>query len=181
MGTCHAPMPAKLFVGMLSRDAGLFPICVERLTETYGPTDLQSEILPWEYSDYYREEMGTDLRRMFFFFERLIDPGNLPRIKLHTMQLEETLSLRSASASRRTVNLDPGYLTEAKVVLATTKDFSHRIYIGECIYAESTLHYSKKSGSYLAVDHTYPDFRTQSCRDLFNTARERLRAKLHGE
>jgi hypothetical protein len=97
------------------------------------------------------------------------------------MQLEEELSRLAASPSRRAVNLDPGYLTEAKVVLATTKDFPHRIYIGERIYAESTLHYSKNSGTYVAVDHTYPDFRSQYCRDLFNKAREKLRTKLHGE
>jgi hypothetical protein len=125
--------------------------------------------------------MGTDLRRMFIFFERLIDPGDLSRIKLHSMHLEEELSPTIASTSQRVVNLDPGYVTEAKVVLATTKDFPHRIYIGEGIYAESTLHYSKKSGTYLAVDHTYPDFRSRYSRNLFNKARKKLRTTLRGE
>jgi hypothetical protein len=181
MGKLHAPIPAKLFVGMISRDTGLFPTCAERLAETYGPVDMRSEVLPWDHSDYYRDEMGTDLRRMFLFFDRLIDPGDLARIKLHTIQLEEVLSCPAASPSRRAVNLDPGYITEAKVVLATTKDFPHRIYIGEGVYAESTLHYSKISRTYLAVDHTYPDFRSPYCRDLFNKAREKLRRALRGE
>ncbi|NTW58310.1 MAG: DUF4416 family protein [Nitrospirae bacterium] len=178
MGKLHAPIPAKLFVGMISRDPGLFQTCTERLAGAFGPVDIRSEILPWEHSDYYRDEMGTDLRRKFIFFERLIDPGDLSRIKLHTMQLERELSL---VAAKRAVNLDPGYITEAKVVLATAKDFPHRIYIGEGIYAESTLHYSKNSGSYIAVDHTYPDFRSQYNRDLFNKAREKLRTTLHSE
>ena len=181
MGKLHAPIPVKLFLGMLSRDPVLFQTCADRLAVAFGPVDMQSEVLPWEHSDYYRDEMGTDLRRRFIFFERLIDPGDLSRIKRRTIQLEEELSPMAASTSRRTINLDPGYVTEAKVVLATTKDFPHRIYIGEGIYAESTLHYSKNSGTYLAVDHTYPDFRSPYCRDLFNRARDKLRAKLRGE
>ena len=174
------PLPAKLFIGMLSQDAGLFQMCAERLALVFGPVDMQSEVLPWEHTDYYRDEMGTDLRRMFIFFERLIDPGDLSRIKLQSIRLEDELSRITTSGPLRSVNLDPGYITEAKVVLATTKDFPHRIYIGEGIYAESTLHYSKSGGSYIVVDHTYPDFRSQYCRDLFNKAREKLRMKLHG-
>ena len=181
MGKLHAPIPAKLFIGMISRDRGLFQTCAERLAGTFGPVDIQSEVLPWEHSDYYQDEMGTDLCRMFIFFERLIDPGDLSRIKRHSMQLEEELSSMMASTSQRKVNLDPGYITEAKVVLATTMDFPHRIYIGEGIYAESTLHYSKDSGTYIAVDHTYPDFRSQYSRDLFNKARDKLRTALRGE
>ena len=181
MGKLHAPIPAKLFIGMISRDTELFQMCAERLAAAFGPVDIQSEVQPWEHTDYYRDEMGTDLRRMFIFFERLIDPGDLSRIKLHSMHLEEELSRMTVSTSQRAVNLDPGYITEAKVVLATTKDFPHRIYIGEGIYAESTLHYSKNSGTYIAVDHTYPDFRSQYSRDLFNKAREKLRTTLRGE
>lgn len=180
MGKVHAPLPAKLFVGMLSQDIGLFELCVGRLASAYGPVDMQSDITPWDHSDYYREEMGPDLRRGFFFFERLIDPGALAAVKHFTLHLEEELSRADASGSRRKINLDPGYITEAKVVLATTKDFPHRVYIGESIYAESTLHYSKKSRSFHAVEHTYPDFRSASCRDLFNRAREILRTRLHG-
>jgi hypothetical protein len=181
MGKLLTPLPVKLFIGMISRDIGLFQTCAERLSGSYGAVDMQSQVLQWEHSDYYRDEMGQDLRRIFLFFRRLIYPGELSRIKLHTMKLEEELSRFAAPASRRAVNLDPGYITEAKVVLATTKDFPHRIYIGEGIYAESTLHYSKNLTTYIAVDHTYPDFRSQYCRELFSKAREKLRTELRGE
>lgn len=181
MGTVHAPMPAKLFIGMLAQDTGLFQTCTKRLVDAYGQVDMRSEVLPWEHTDYYREEKGSDLRRVFIFFDRLIDPGELPSIKHFTVQLEQEHASTDASGSHRRVNLDPGYITEAKVVLATTKDFPHRIYIGENLYAESTLHYSKHSGTYLPVEHTYPDFRSQYCRVLFSRAREKLRTQLHGE
>ena len=181
MGMVQAPIPSKLFVGMLSQEAGLFDICSERFTGAYGPVDLRSNILPWEHSNYYRQEMGANLRRVFLFFERLIDPGDLAAIKHYSMQLEKELSCSDASGTHRRINLDPGYITEAKVVLATTKDFPHRVYIGGNIYAESTLHYSKSSGTYLAVEHTYPDFSSPYSRDLFNNARKKLRKELHGE
>ncbi len=178
MGRLLAPIPVKLFVGMISRDPGLFQTCAERLAGTYGPVDLRSEVLSWEHSDYYRNEMGTDLRRMFLFFERLIDPADLPGVKHETIRIEADYSRDDASGQHRTINLDPGYVTEAKVVLATTKDFPHRVYIGESIYAEATLHYSRNTGTYLAVDHTYPDFRTEYVLELFRGAREKLRSDL---
>ncbi len=82
------------------------------------------------------------------------------------------------SGIRRRINLDPGYITEAKVVLASTKDFSHRVYIGENIYAEVTLRYSSKERSFTSCDHTFFDFRTEAYRLLFNTARYLLRERL---
>lgn len=178
MGKPLLPLPVKLFVGMIASDTGLFTRCAEDLEKKYGSIDLQSEIRPWDHSSYYRAEMGTGLYRIFVFFERLIDPGELSRIKREMIQWEGAFARSGFGETLRTVNLDPGYLTEAKVVLATTKDFPHRIYIGDCIYAESTLHYSRTKRSFIAVEHTYPDFRTAYCLELFGKARDRLRSDL---
>lgn len=178
MGQPLPPLPVKLFVGMIAGDTGLFSLCTERLMTRYGPVDLQSDMLPWDHSSYYREEMGTGLRRMFIFFERLFDPGTLACIKLETISIEGEFSRSGPGEARRTVNLDPGYITEAKVVLATTKDFPHRIYIGDRIYAESTLHYSRSARAFIPLEHTYPDFRTPYSIDLFGRARELLRSDL---
>ena len=178
MGNLHAPIPVKLFVGMISREPELFTECTRLIAQEYGPVDLVSSVLPWDHSDYYREEMGTGLLRLFIFFENLVDPELLVTAKHHAIKLEGTFSEPSAVGTRRRINLDPGYLTEAKVVLATTKDFPHRIYIGRGVYAESTLHYHKDSRSFQPVGHTYPDFRTEYCLKLFNGARDALRSRL---
>ena len=178
MGNLHAPIPVKLFLGMISREPGLFTECTRLFAQEYGPVDLVSSVLPWDHSDYYREEMGTVLLRLFIFFETLVDPELLVTAKHHAIRIEGTFSESSAVGTRRRINLDPGYLTEAKVVLATTKDFPHRIYIGESIYAESTLHYHKGSRSFQPVEHSYPDFRTEYCLNLFTGARETLRTRL---
>jgi hypothetical protein len=178
MGVPVDPKPVKLFVGMLSGNAALFDACAHSLSVDYGPVELVSEVAPWEYSDYYRDEMGPGLLRKFLSFERLIDPGILPSVKQRTDQLESSLAVHNAAGMRRTINIDPGYVTEAKVVLATTKDFSHRIYIGNRMFAEVTLRYRREIRSFVAMEHTYPDFRSAETRAWFARVREHLHASL---
>jgi hypothetical protein len=178
MGKLLAPKPVKLFLGMISREPELFTECMRLFVQEFGPVDLESRVMPWDHSEYYREEMGTGLQRMFIFFEKPADPELLAAAKHHAIGIEESFSEPVETVLRRRINLDPGYLTEAKVVLSTTKDFPHRIYIGRSIYAESTLHYHKDSRSFQPVEHTYPDFRTEYCLRLFSEARGILRSRL---
>lgn len=178
MGKIHAPLPVKLFTGILSPEPALFDECGALLCAEFGPLDFESDLMPWDGTDYYREEMGPGIYRKFVFFKELIDPERLPAVKLFTSRIEERFSEKTPSASRRRVNIDPGYVTEAKVVLATTKDFSHRVYIGGNLYAEVTLWYSSKSKSFTYFDHTYFDYRTEAYRNIFNTARDMLRQGL---
>ncbi len=178
MGQLHKPLPVKLFIGMLSSDPEQFFKCADIFCREYGRIDFQSEIMPWEITDYYQEEMGSNIFRKFVFFRELIDPSGLPGIKLFTNSIEEKFSLVSSSGPRRIINLDPGYITESKVILASTKDYSHRIYIGQDIYAEVTLRYSSKERSFTSLEHTYFDFRSDIYKNLFTTARELLRQRL---
>jgi hypothetical protein len=177
MGTIRTPLPVKLFLGMLSPDPELFPECAAVFAREHGAIDLESEVMPWETSDYYQDEMGSTLFRKFVFFQKPMDPVLLPSIKIFSNAVEQRL-LNSTSPGSRRINIDPGYVTEAKVVLASTKDFAHRIYIGQGIYAEVTLRYGNRERSFLTLDHTYFDFREKKYRDLFNKARDRLRMKL---
>jgi hypothetical protein len=178
MGIIRDPIPAKLFTGMLSPEPALLDECAGLLSAAYGPIDHESGVMPWDTTDYYQDEMGSVIYRKFIFFKELIDPGALAAVKKITHGIEERYSLRIPSGIRRRVNLDPGYVTEAKVVLASTKDFSHRVYIGENIYAEVTLRYSSKERGFTACDHTFFDFRTETYRLLFNRARDLLRKQL---
>ncbi len=178
MGVIRNPIPVKLFAGMLSPEPALLVDCTGLLCEAYGPLDYESDVMLWDTTDYYRDEMGPVIYRKFIFFKELADPGALAAVKRFTHGIEERYALRMPSAVKRRINLDPGYVTEAKVVLASTKDFSHRVYIGENIYAEVTLRYSTKERSFTACDHTFFDFRTETYRLLFNTARSLLRKEL---
>ncbi len=179
MGETRTPLPVKLFIGMLTARPELFASCAGNLCERYGPIEYESPARPWDITDYYREEMGSGIQRKFLFFERTMDPGLLPAIKQFTNSLERAHGVPENTRLRRSINLDPGYITEAKVVLASTKDFSHRLYIGDSIYAEVTLRYQAKERSFLPHEFTFPEFRAQAYLDLFNRMRDSLRLALN--
>ena len=179
MGQIRSPLPVKLFFGMLSPEPGLFDECSQILQREFGPINSGSECMPWDISDYYREEMGPNIFRKFLFFERTADPGRLSSIKRFTNDLENKYTVNAAQGLRRRINIDPGYVTEAKVVLASTKDFAHRVYIGDGIYAEVTLRFSSKDRSFVPHEYTYPEFRTKPYLAMFDIVREDLRANLH--
>ena len=131
MGEIIEPLPVKLFAGMLSQDATLFNELGQKLSDIFGPVDLESPVWPWDHTTYYQKEMGSGLKRKFIFFENLINPDSISQIKLKTIELEgEFLN----DAGGRRINLDPGYLDAAKLVLVSTKDFSHRMYLDNGIY-----------------------------------------------
>ena len=174
----RSPIPVKLFIGMLSPEPELFDICADMLSKEYGPIDYQSEIVPWTNSDFYLKEMGSGILRKFIFFEQLRDPVDLPAIKLNTIRIENGFAIQTVKKARRRINLDPGYVTEAKVVLATTKDYTHRLYIGEGIYAEVTLRYTNKDRSFTPFEYTYRDYCSETYKTAFNTARDLLRTTL---
>lgn len=173
MGEIRFPKPVKLFIGLLSPETELFEVVRKEMEKEYGPVDHESPVFPWGQSRYYEKEMGPGLKRKFLFFEAGIPPDRLPSVKRRTQDLELSLADRkSPTAIRRRINIDPGYLDPAKVVLASTKNFSHRIYLGEGIYGEVTLFF--KDRSYRDFPYTFPDFKTRRYIDLFNRVRETL-------
>jgi hypothetical protein len=176
MGVIVEPGPVKLFVGMLASDPSRFAEAETLLVERYGPVDLSTHVMPFEYTDYYRAEMGPGLKREFLSFDRLIRPDEIIGVKRTTNGIEDDFARRLKGGPARPVNLDPGYLHLSKVVLATTKDTAHRIYLGQGIYAEVTLHFQR--GKYEPWEWTYPDYRTSEYATFFLEVRERLREQL---
>jgi hypothetical protein len=172
MGQIRQAEPVKLFVGMLSAYPAAFAEAEAALVEAFGPVDLRTDLLPHEFTDYYREEMGHPLVRLFVSFEQLIPPQELPAVKRLTNEIEARAAAGKTWPVPRPVNLDPGYVTPAKLVLASTKDYSHRIYLDDGIYAEVTLLFSRSRWSELPW--TYPDFRTPVYHRFFSQVRDRL-------
>ena len=164
MGEIKIPAKVKLFIGMIAVNEMVCIETEEHLKLKFGTVDFRSQLLPFHYTDYYTQEMGQNLLRQFISFKRLIDPAKLAPIKLWTNELEQKIS-----SPNRKINLDPGYLTGSKMVLATTKDFSHRIYLQKGIYAETTLRFRK--GTFTPFDYTYPDYATDYI-SIFNQIRE---------
>ena len=109
----------------------------------WGPLAAESPRFDFHETDYYEPTMGPGLRKTFFTFAELIDPAELVAIKLQTNLWEEQYARGAQHEQPRPLNLDPGYLTLGKLVLASTKDFAHRIYLDRGIYAETTLFYRR--------------------------------------
>jgi hypothetical protein len=144
--------------------------------QAWGPIALASERFDhWETS-YYEATMGPDLVKQFFAFERLVDPAALVDWKLASIEWEREYQQLGRHPETRPLNLDPGYLTEAKLVLATTKDRDHRIYLSRGIYAESTLFFHR--GVWAPRPWTYPDYRRADYHEFFLRCRSLVRAKL---
>ena len=146
------PKPAKLVIGLFMREKALLEPLVNELGAAFGALDLVSAWIPFDYTQYYEAEMGTPLFRRLLAFKKLIEQRELPRIKVATNALER----RYMQDGRRRVNIDPGYLLYERFVLASGKNFSHRIYIGSGIYADLTLIYQK--GNFQKLPWTYPDY-----------------------
>ncbi len=172
MGEAKKPLPVKLIMPMFSRDEALLDGAKEMLSAHLGPTDYKSRHLLFDHTTYYEEEMGSGLKRQFLSFEKLIDPGAIASIKTLTNELEEQWS----RDGRRRINLDPGYVAAAKLVLATTKNHGHRIYLHQGIYAEVTLIY--REGDFRPLPWTYPDYRTEAYREIMRAIREIYMAQL---
>jgi len=171
MGEFRPVKPVKLFCGIIATDKDTISRAREELVKLCGKIDQESDILPFDFTDYYFDEMGAGLLRQFVSFQELMDPGKLAEIKISTNKIEDIFAVSKNNQTHRTVNLDPGYITAASLILATTKDFSHRIYIGSGIYAEVTLLF-KKSGL-VFFDWTYPDFKSGKYSPFFLELRRR--------
>lgn len=150
-------MPAKLFCGIIGTNMELITEVCEHLVSEFGLLDAQSEAIPFNFTDYYKAEMGDNLIRIFISFFHLIDPSTIADIKIATNSLEDKFVADTRTMARR-INIDPGYITASKVVLATTKDFAHRVSIGKGIYAEVTFNFMKDGFKFF--DWTYPDFKS---------------------
>ena len=87
--------------------------------------------------------------------------------------------LLDARRCYRPINLDPGYLASSKLVLASTKDYSHRTYLKKGIYAEVTLKYAK--GAFEPLPWTFPDYRSKGYIDFFTETRTLYMKKLRGQ
>ncbi len=159
---------AILFAGLLYSDKTVYQSVKIKLKEKYGNIKLESDEHEWIYSDYYRDEFGWPIIRRFVLIDNIIDPGTISDIKLTSILIEKEYSVYS----KRSINIDPGYITLSKVVLPTTKNYSHRIYLKDGIYAEVTLIF--KDGSYQPHIFTYPDYKETYTLEFLKKGRDIL-------
>ena len=181
-GASHPP--ALLLLAAFSRHATALDWAAERAATEWGPIALASKSFDFAETDYYQPTMGSNLQKKFWVFERPIDPAHLATIKRLTIGWEHAFAVMAARGEAigddstsiteiRPLNLDPGYLTTAKLVLASTKDHTHRIYLQDSIFAEITLFF--RHGRWEHHEWTFPDYRRPDYQEFFTQAREFLK------
>lgn len=166
MGQIRKYNPVKLFVGFIFKDEDIFNKVRPILIKKFGKIDFESQVIDFNYTDYYQSEFGKSLKRKFISFKNLVNLEDIYAIKIFTNKLEEKLSTNS----KRLINIDPGYLDLAKLVLLTTKDYAHRIYLNKGIFAEITLFY--QDNSFRFWPWTYPDYKSREYLEIFEQIRK---------
>ncbi len=164
--------PVKLIIAALFADATRLQLAQRELTAAFGVIDYVSPLVPFEATHYYVQELGAPIVRLFYAFEQLLAPEDLPAIKLRSNAIEQTLAV----AGKRCINLDPGYLDTDKFVLASAKYQGHKIYLREGIWADMTLHYEK--GRFTALPWSFPDFKSGAYEKAFVHIREIYKKQL---
>jgi hypothetical protein len=172
MGEAYDPAPVLLIIAASTRYDAALGWAYERGVGNFGALALVSNAFDFTETDYYTATMGLELKKQFLAFERLIDPAELPAIKRQTNEWEATYAALNRHPEPRPLNLDPGYITPAKLVLASTKDHAHRIYLRDGIHAEITLTYRQRK--WQPMDWTYPDYRRDDFQQFFMQCREWL-------
>jgi len=159
-----APVKAKLFIGILFSSESDLAEAEKRCVKKFGPIDCRTEGIPFSHTMYY-QNIGTGLKKVFFSFEKLIRREGMADIKLFTNRLEEKIS----PSEKRTMNIDPGYMTLSNVFLASCKDFFHRTYIGRGVYLENEYKYMARKFQFW--EWTYPDYKKLEYLDFFYRVR----------
>ena len=165
--------PVLLLLAAFSRHDAALDWARQKVIEHFGPVELESPRFAFTETHYYDATMGPGLKKVFFTFQRPFDPAELVEVKLQTNAWEEEYAAAAGHAEPRPLNLDPGYLTLAKLVLASTKDFAHRIYLSRGIYAEVTLQYRHHRWQH--HEYTFADYRRADYQQFFTQCRERIK------
>jgi Domain of unknown function (DUF4416) len=174
MGTPNAPKPVRYFVSLIYRENGQMPGIEDKLITLLGEIASRTNPVTFLHTNYYEKEMGKSLLRYFLLFKPLRDREELSSVKLATNDIETN----TLEEGRRTINIDPGYIALEHVILATTKGFAHRIYLGKGIFGDLTLMYSE--GAFKPLPWTYPDYGSSEMISLLKCWREEYKGDLRG-
>lgn len=179
MGVPRSHPPAVLILAAFSRYPAALDWARRRTVEAWGPIAWESPNFDFQQTGYYRDTMGPDLRKVFYALQRPFDPADLAGVKLQTNRWEDEYRASASASEPRPLNLDPGYLTLSKFVLASTKEHSHRVYLREGIFAEVTLYFSARR--WHPHEWTYADYRRDDIQQFLSACRDGLHDRVRQE
>jgi len=179
MSVPQMPTPARILVSIIFSETGpgsrsnFIENVIKSLTRKLGQTDFVSEVSQFTQTRYYEQEMGGGLQRVFVSFKKLVPREQLAWIKLFTNRLEIEFARPDGS---RCCNIDPGLLTVENFILATGKNFTHRIYLKDGIFSEVTLLF--QNGKFRTLPWTYRDYAAEPVVEMLTAMRKNLMKEL---
>ena len=165
MGKIRIYAPIKIVAALTTNPTVPIEEIAQKLEELLSPIDMRSPLFPFNFTDYYTAEMGSGLKKQFLSFKKLVHAETLPEIKIATNIIEDNYK----NPDKRSVNIDPGYICAAKLILATTKDYDHRLYLSRGIFGDVHLRFRK--GHFRVNEWTYPDYRQPEILNYFEMVR----------
>ena len=175
MGKIVEPSKVKMIAALLWNETVVISNVYDRLEKEWGSIDARSTVYDFTHTGYYKDEFGQQLKKQFVSFEKLADIDAMPEIKIRGNELEDEF----AAGGNRNVNIDPGYIANAKLVMPTTKNLPHRVYIGKNIYADLQLIYKKPT--FQTILWTFADYKEPFNLEFFNKVRDRYMEQLSKE
>lgn len=166
MGAPSIPKKAALVISIIFGKDAVKDEALRLLADAFGPGTPHPQSFMFDQTAYYASEMGSPLRRVLWIADAPVGRHKLAAIKLRTNDIERRFARPDGT---RRVNLDPGLLSAESFILATTKNFSHRVYLRKGIYADLTLVYRK--GEFVPLEWTYPDYAGAEIRNVLKTWR----------
>ncbi len=160
------PDPALLVCSLLSaRMDEFYGPFRDALADRFGPLAFEGEPAPFDRTEYYDEELGTPIVRRLLGFDRMVPLDALPGAKHFCAELERAYM----QGGRRVVNLDPGLISPERFLLATSKNFTHRVYLGQGVWADLTMIWT--GGDWQTLPWTYLDYATPPLRPQLTALR----------
>lgn len=172
MGNPHQHPPSILIAALFSRYPHALEWATERMCAEWAPLMMAGPLMDFTETTYYERSMGSGLKKQLLAFEGNFDPARLADCKLASNEWETVYAKQHELPEPRPLNIDPGYVTSMKVVLASTKDRRHRIYLRDGIYAEECLYYDKPH--WRARPWTYPDYLRSDYHQFLLAVRQRI-------
>ncbi len=172
MGQICSPKPVLPLIAVFSIYPEAIQWAQQQIASTWGELGLISEPFEFDNTNYYDSTMGAGLKKQFITLKHTMDPVQLIDWKIQSNDWEAQYAQLANKPESRPLNIDPGYLDLGKLVLASSKDFAHRLYLGKGIYAEITLNYRHKVWE--PLHWTFPDYQRADYQAFFSTAREYL-------
>lgn len=151
----------KFFVAVLYSKKEIYDKTILLLKEKFGEIIIEGKPYDFDFTDYYSEEMGKDLLKRFVVFKKEIDKKELSQIRKVTGEIEDKFRVNV----KRQINLDPGYISDKEVVLASVKKKDFKENIGNGIFAHKI--YSFENNKVKIFFHTFPDYKVEENKKFF--------------